>query len=84
MPWDQRVGRRLKLRELNIFLAVAHAGSMAKAAKGLAISQPAVSKAIADMEHSLGVPSSTAAHKESNPRDMVVHFLNAGSPSSTS
>ena len=56
MHWDHRVGRRLKLRELNIFLAVADAGSMAKAAKGLAISQPAVSRAIADMEHSLGVP----------------------------
>ena len=56
MHWDHRVGRRLKLRELNILLAVAHAGSMAKAAKGLAISQPAISRAIADMEHTLGVP----------------------------
>src|SRR4051794_24809825 len=56
MPWDHRARRRLKLRELNILLAVAQAGSMAKAAKDLAISQPAVSKAIADMEHTLGVP----------------------------
>src|SRR4051794_30173926 len=56
MPWDQRIRRRLKLRELNILLAVAQAGSMAKAAKELAISQPAISKAIADMEHTLGVP----------------------------
>ena len=56
MHWDHRVSRRLKLRELNILLAVAQAGSMAKAAKGLAISQPAVSRAIADMEHVLGVP----------------------------
>src|SRR5262245_12817486 len=56
MPWDYRVRRSLKLRELNILLAVARAGSMAKAAKELAISQPAVSKAIADMEHTLGVP----------------------------
>jgi DNA-binding transcriptional LysR family regulator len=56
MHWDHRVGRRLKLRELNILLAVAQAGSMAKAAKGLAISQPAISRAIADMEHALGVP----------------------------
>jgi molybdate transport repressor ModE-like protein len=55
MPWDHRVRRRLKLRELNILLAVAQAGSMAKAAKELAISQPAVSKAISDMEHTLGV-----------------------------
>ena len=56
MDWDHRVGRRLKLRELNILLAVVQAGSMAKAGKRLAISQPAVSKAIADMEHTLGVP----------------------------
>src|SRR3954451_10960894 len=55
MHWDHRVGSRLKLRELNILLAVADAGSMAKAAARLAISQPAVSRAIADMEHTLGV-----------------------------
>jgi DNA-binding transcriptional LysR family regulator len=56
MHWDRRVRHRLTLRELNILLAVAQAGSMAKAAKELAISQPAVSKAISDMEHTLGVP----------------------------
>ena len=55
MHWDHRIGRRLKLRDLNILLAVADAGSMAKAATRLAISQPAVSRAIADMEHTLGV-----------------------------
>jgi len=32
MQWDHRVGNRLKLRDLNILLAVAEAGSMAKAA----------------------------------------------------
>jgi DNA-binding transcriptional LysR family regulator len=55
MHWDHRIGRRLKLRDLNILLAVADAGSMAKAAARLSISQPAVSRAIADMEHTLGV-----------------------------
>jgi DNA-binding transcriptional LysR family regulator len=55
MDWDHRVARRLKLRELNILLAVVDAGSMAKAAIRLAISQPAVSRAIADMEQTLGV-----------------------------
>src|SRR5262245_52941878 len=48
--------RRLKLRELRILLGVIQAGSMAKAAKQLAISQPAISRAIADMEGTLGVP----------------------------
>lgn len=55
MPGDYRVDRRLNLRDLNILLAVADAGSMAKAATRLAISQPAVSRAISDMEQALGV-----------------------------
>jgi DNA-binding transcriptional LysR family regulator len=54
MP-DDRVMYRLKLRELRILIAVTQAGSMGKAATQLAISQPAVSRAIADMESSLGV-----------------------------
>jgi|SRR5690242_2434168 len=52
---DSRLKRRLKLRELDTLIAVAESGSMAKAAKALSISQPAVSKAISDMEHALGV-----------------------------
>jgi len=55
MQWADRVGRRLKLRDLHILLVVVQRGSMAKAAAELAISQPAVSKAIADMEHTLGL-----------------------------
>jgi molybdate transport repressor ModE-like protein len=54
MQWHERIGRRLKLRDLHILLAVVQHGSMARAAAALAISQPAVSKAIADMEHMLG------------------------------
>lgn len=53
MQWTDRVGSRLKLRDLHILLAVAQSGSMARAASELAISQPAVSKAIADMEYAL-------------------------------
>jgi len=55
MQWVDRVGRRLKLRDLHILLTVVQRGSMAKAAAALTISQPAVSKAIADMEHTLGL-----------------------------
>jgi DNA-binding transcriptional LysR family regulator len=55
MQWHERIGRRLKLRDLHILLAVVEHGSMAKAAAALAISQPAVSKAIADMEHAVGL-----------------------------
>lgn len=56
MDWDaRRLGRHLKLRDLNVLMTVARYGSMGKAAAQLAISQPAVSKAIADMEGTLGV-----------------------------
>lgn len=51
----ERARRRLKLRDLHILLVVALRGSMAKAAAELAISQPAVSRAIAEMERELGL-----------------------------
>jgi DNA-binding transcriptional LysR family regulator len=53
--WADRIGRRIKLRDLHVFQAVVQAGSMTKAANQLAISVPVVSKAIADLEHSVGV-----------------------------
>src|SRR5271170_2518997 len=49
------VGHRIKLQHLRVVMAVAEWGSMAKAAKHLAISQPVVSKVIADLEDVLGV-----------------------------
>ena len=55
MRWDERIGRRLRLRDLHIFMAVVERGTMGRAASDLAMSQPAVSKAIADMEHTLGL-----------------------------
>src|SRR5262245_42634642 len=56
MQWSDRIGRRIKLRDLHVLQAVAQAGSMTKAAQQLAISVPVVSKAIADLEHTVGVP----------------------------
>src|SRR5436853_7876496 len=56
MPQVRHRRRKLKLRQLEILLAVADAGSMAKAAKQLAISQPAISRTIADAEQALGLP----------------------------
>ncbi len=55
MEWTDRIGRRVKLRDLHIFLAVTETGSMAKAAGQLAVSQPVISKTISDLEHALGV-----------------------------
>jgi DNA-binding transcriptional LysR family regulator len=54
MRWEDRIGRRLKLRDLHVLLTVAQCGSMAKAATQLAISHPVVSKAIADLERIVG------------------------------
>jgi DNA-binding transcriptional LysR family regulator len=56
MQWADRVGRRLKPRDLHVFMAVAEHGNMAKAADSLGISRPVVSKTIAALEHTLGVP----------------------------
>jgi DNA-binding transcriptional LysR family regulator len=55
MPWNDRIRRRFKLRDLDILMAVVNAGTMGKAAIRLNMAQPAVSKAIADLEHILGV-----------------------------
>jgi DNA-binding transcriptional LysR family regulator len=55
MRWNDRIGRRIKLSDLHILLAVAQTGSMAKAAQALAVSHPVVSRSISDLEHALGV-----------------------------
>jgi DNA-binding transcriptional LysR family regulator len=55
VQWSDRVGSRLKLRDLHILLAVVQAGSMSRAADRLAVSHPVVSKTIANLEHVLGV-----------------------------
>ena len=53
--WEHRIGRRVQLRDLHILLTVTQTGSMVRAAHQLSMSQPAVSKAIAALEHTLGV-----------------------------
>lgn len=55
VQWNDRLRRRLKLRDFDVLLAVIETGSMGKAAAALGMSQPAVSKAIAYLEHALGV-----------------------------
>lgn len=55
MEADDRISRRLKVNDLRLLHAVVESGAMAKAAARLHISQPAVSKAIAALEQTLGV-----------------------------
>jgi DNA-binding transcriptional LysR family regulator len=55
MSWNSKIKRRLKLKDLDVLMAVVQAGGMGKAAHRLNLSQPAVSKAVADLEETLGV-----------------------------
>ena len=55
VDWEDRIGRRLKLRDLRVLSSVAEKGSMAKAASQLNMTQPAVSQAIADLEAAIEV-----------------------------
>jgi DNA-binding transcriptional LysR family regulator len=50
-----RIGRRVKLHDLHVLMAVAQSGSMSKAASLLSTGQPAISRSVADLEHALGV-----------------------------
>lgn len=55
MDLNDRVMKRLKMSDLRMLLAVAQWGSMSKAAAHLNITQSAVSKALIELEHALGV-----------------------------
>lgn len=57
-PIDHRIdrlARRLKLKDLHTFHAIVRLGSMSKAAAEVALTPPAVTKVIGDMERLLGV-----------------------------
>lgn len=55
MQRNDRIGRQLKLKDLHTFRTVVQHGSMAKAAAELALTPPAITKVIGDMEHLFGV-----------------------------
>ena len=52
---SDRIGRRMKLQDLHVLMTVVQAGTMGKAAERLNITQPAISRSIAELEHALGV-----------------------------
>jgi DNA-binding transcriptional LysR family regulator len=56
MDWQNRIGRRLRLKDLHTLQTVAEVGSTAKVSQHLGLLQPAISKAVSDMEHTLGAP----------------------------
>src|ERR1043166_7234978 len=55
MRLSDRIGRRMKLQDLHVLMAVVQAGSMNKAAALLNTGQSAVSRSIAELEHIVGV-----------------------------
>jgi DNA-binding transcriptional LysR family regulator len=55
MQFTGRIARRMKLHDLHILMAVVQAGSMNKAAAVLNMTQPAVSRSIAELERTVGV-----------------------------
>ena len=79
MDWDdQRLGRHLKLRDLNILLTAARCGSMGKAAQILNISQPAISRSIAELESALGVQLFDRHRQGIEPTEYGRALLNCG------
>src|SRR5262245_56189155 len=52
---SDRIGRRIKLHDLHVLMAVVQAGSMSRAAQILNTTQPAVSRSVADLEQTMGV-----------------------------
>src|SRR5258708_18981164 len=55
MQVSDRIGRRMKLHDLHVLMAVVQAGSMNKAAALLNTGQSAISRSIAELEHAVGV-----------------------------
>ena len=78
MQSSDRIGRRLKLQDLHILMAVAQAGSMGKAARHLNTSQPNISKSIADLERALGVRLLDRHRRGIEPTDYGRALLDGG------
>jgi DNA-binding transcriptional LysR family regulator len=55
MQLSDRIGRRMKLHDLHVLMAVVQAGSMSKAAVLLNTGQSAISRSITDLERTIGV-----------------------------
>jgi DNA-binding transcriptional LysR family regulator len=55
MQISDRIGRRIKLHDLHVLMAVVDTGSMGKAARRLNTSQSAISRSIGELERAFGV-----------------------------
>lgn len=78
MEWESRLGHRLRVRDLYILSVVIKAGGMAKAARQLAMTQPSVSAAIANLEHVLGVRLLDRSRRGTEPTIYAAAILKRG------
>ena len=78
MPWDNRTKRRFKLRDLDVLMAVVEAGGIGKAASRLGVSQPAVSKSIADLEDTFEVRLLERSRRGIAPTPYAVALIKRG------
>src|SRR4051812_22304005 len=72
------IGRRLKLQDLRIFMAVGQAGSMKKAGAHLNTTQPAVSRSITELEATIGARLLDRRHQGVEPTEYGRALLNCG------
>jgi len=67
--WEDRVGRRLTLWDLNVLQACVDLGSISKAAEEVRLSKPAISKIITGLERELGTPLVNRSWRGLEPTD---------------
>lgn len=74
---DKKEGRTdMDIRQLNYFMAVAHAGSFSKAAENLAVSQPTLSVTVKKLEEELGVQLFYSFNREQRLTDEGLRLMN--------
>ncbi len=78
MQLSDRIGRRMKLHDLHVLMAVVQAGSMNKAAALLNTGQSAISRSIADLEHAVGVRLVDRNHRGVEPTKYGRALLDGG------
>src|SRR5215470_17083142 len=78
MQLSDRIGRRMKLHDLHVLMAVIQAGSMSKAAQVLNTTQPAISRSIADLEHIIGVRLLDRGRQGAEPTEYGRALLDGG------
>jgi len=78
MLLSDRIGRRMKLQDLHVLMAVVQAGSMSKGAVVLNTTQSAISRSIAELEQTIGVPLLDRAPQGVEPTEFGRALLECG------